>query len=197
MSNPTSNEEQKNIIFFNDTANNPKLWWFRSLDLHTASEVLRTKANEAMSKPNWQDLLQTDHMIVEECFKYGGLLFQAAMLQAFAIECMLKCYWLLQGNKVAKDGEYKIETIKRENHDLVAIAKSVGFSFVESESAALAKLSEFGRSFGRYPIAKRWQNQKLKKDKYGIDAGPNWEENDHQVTESVISRLKAEIQKKF
>lgn len=183
----------KNIEVFNQTANNPELWRLRGLDLHTAAQVLRDKALEGMRKPNWSNLSLSDPGVAD-CFKYGGLLFQAAMLQGFAVECLLKCSWIVQGNTVAEDGEYKIDTIKRENHDLVQIAAGVGFAISVEESAALAKLSGFARSFGRYPIAKKWQEQRLSKNEFGIDAGPSWSEEEHQLAEAVLTRLKSEIE---
>ena len=116
------------------------------------------------------------------------------MLQGFAIECLLKCLWVVRGNAVAEDGEYKIETIKRENHDLVKIAEGVGFALSKEESAALAKLSGFARSFGRYPIAKKWQEQRLTQNAFGIDAGPSWGNEEYALAEVVLARLKPEGQ---
>jgi hypothetical protein len=182
----------KNIEVFNCTANNPDLWRLRGLDLHTAAEVLRDSALEGMRKPNWSNL-SLDDPGVADCLKYAGLLYQAAMLQGFAVECLLKCFWIAQGKTVSEDGEYKIETIKRENHDLVQIAEAVGFAVSSEESTALAKLSGFSRSFGRYPIAKRWQEQRLVKDEFGIDTGPSWSDEDHTVVEAFLTRLKSEI----
>jgi hypothetical protein len=185
--------DAKNIEVFNQTANNPELWRLRGLDLHTAAGVLREKALEGMRKPDWSNLSLSDPGVAD-CFKYAGLLFQAAMLQGFAVECLLKCFWIVQGNTVAEDGEYKIDTIKRENHDLVQIATAVGFAISMEESAALAKLSGFARSFGRYPIAKKWQEQRLTKNEFGIDAGPSWTEEEHQLAEAILTRLKSEIE---
>jgi len=184
--------DQKNIKVFNQAANNFDPWRLRGLDLHTAAQVLRDKALEEMRKPDWSNLSLSDPGVAD-CFKYAGLLFQAAMLQGFAVECLLKCFWIVQGNTVAEDGEYKIGTIKRENHDLVQIATAVGFAISSEESAALAKLSGFARSFGRYPIAKKWQEQRLSKNEFGIDAGPSWSEEEHQLAEAVLARLKSEI----
>lgn len=152
----------------------------------------RIKALEGMRKPNWQNL-KPDDPGISDCLKYGGVLFQAAMLQGFAVECLLKCLWIVQGNTVAEDGEYKIAAIKRENHDLVQIAAAVGFPISSDESDALAKLSGFARSFGRYPIAKKWQEQRLEKNESGIDAGPSWSNEDHQFAEAVLTRLKSQI----
>ncbi|HVC97222.1 MAG TPA: hypothetical protein VND64_26315 [Pirellulales bacterium] len=183
---------RKNVEFYEAMANNPELWSCRGHDLHTAAGVLRAKALDGMSKPDWSNLSPDDPGIAD-CLKYHGLLIQAAMLQGFAVECLLKCFWIAQGNTVAGDGEYKIEPIKRENHDLVKIAEAVGFALSESEIGALAKLSGFARSFGRYPIARKWQEQRLVKNEFGIDCGPSWNNEDHALAEGVLARSKSVI----
>jgi len=184
--------DAKNIDAFDTNANNSELWRLRGLDLHTAAEVLRQKASDAMKQPNWSNL-SLDDPGVADCLKYAGLLFQAAMLQGFAVECLLKCFWIAQGNTVAVNGEYKIENLTRENHNFVQIAAAVGFAISAEESAILAKLSGFARSLGRYPIAKKWQEQRLVKDEFGIDAGPSWTDEDHALAEALLTRLKSEI----
>jgi hypothetical protein len=131
---------------------------------------------------------------IAECCKYAGVSFQAAMLQGFAIECLLKGSWVAKGNTVAEDGKYKIEMINRENHDLVAVAKGVGFLLSPEEEAALGKLSLFARSLGRYPIAKKWQEQKLTKNEHGIDTVLEWTNEEHALAEGVLARLTAEIE---
>lgn len=184
--------DKKNIEVFNQSANNPELWRLRGLDLHGAAEVLRQKALEGMRKPDWSNL-SLDDAGIADCFKYAGLVFQAAMLQGFAVECLLKCFWIAQGNTVAENGEYKIDAIKRENHDLQQIAAAVGFTISTEESTALVRLSGFARSFGRFPIAKKWQEQRLVKNEFGIDAGPSWTNEDHALAEAVLARLKSEL----
>lgn len=184
--------DQENIDLFNQTANNATLWRLRGQDLHTAATVLRQKAHEALQGPEWSNP-SSDESRADDCFRYAGLLFQSAMLQGFAVECLLKWFWIAQGNTVAEDGKYKINTLKRENHDLVAIAEAVGFALSNEESEALAKLSEFARSFGRYPIAKKWSAQRFEKSKHGAAVGPSWNNEEHQLAEAVLTRLKTAI----
>jgi hypothetical protein len=145
-----------------------------------------------MRAPDYGNL-SLDSPEVAACLRYGGLVFQAAMLQGFSIECLLKCSWILRGNTVAADGKYKIEPIKKENHDLVEVARAVGFTLSTEETSALAKLSGFTRSFGRYPIAKKWQEQRLTVNEFGIPAGPSWSDDEQAHAEAVLSRLKLEI----
>lgn len=188
--------DRKNIESFNRTANNPVLWKSRGLDLHTSSTVLREVAIKGMNAPDWSNLKLEDPGVAE-CLKYARVIFQAAMLQGFAIECLLKGSHVAKGNVVAEDGEYKIESIRRENHDLVEVAKGVGFPLSVDEEAALAKLSLFARSLGRYPIMKKWQDQRLTKNEHGIEAGLSWNESERELAEAVLARLTAEIDAAF
>ncbi len=185
--------DQKNIDHFNETANDPRLWKARGDDLHTAAAVLRDAALQGMRAPDWSNPRGADPAAIEACFKYGGVVIQAAMLQGFAIECLLKGSYVAKGNTVAADGKYKIESIQRENHDLVEVAKGVGFALSDDEAAALVKLSLFARSLGRYPIAKKWQEQELTKNEHGIDTAMSWGNEEHVLAEVVLGRLKAEI----
>jgi hypothetical protein len=185
--------DAKNIDTFNRAANDPELWRLRGLDLHTAAEVLRETAVTATQQPDWSNL-SLDDPGVANCFKFNGLIFQSAMLQGFATECLLKCYWITRGNKVAEDGKYKIESIERENHDLPAIADGVEFNLSDEERTLLTKLSSFTRSFGRYPIAKKWQEQRLVKNEHGIDTVLSWDNEDHALAEWVLARLKSETE---
>ena len=60
--------DEKNIEAFNRAANNPELWRLRGNDLHTAAEVLRQKALEGMSRPDWSNLSANDPGIAD-CLK--------------------------------------------------------------------------------------------------------------------------------
>jgi len=181
-----------NKAAFDSTANNPATWWRRAVDLHTASRVLRERAIEAMHKPDWNNL-KLDDPGSDECLEYCGLVIQAAMLQAFSVECLLKCLWICKGNAVATDGRYDLPAISKENHDLPAIADAVGFVLSTPERKTLEILSLFGRSLGRYPISRKWQEQPLKTNAQGVAVGPSWDDSDHGNTEAVIARIKGDI----
>jgi hypothetical protein len=58
----------------------------------------------------------------------------------------------------------------------------------------LTKLSGFTQSFGRYPIARRWQDQRLVENEFGVDAVLTWSNEDHACAETVLARLKTEIE---
>ncbi len=186
--------DKDNERFFDSTANNPLTWGSRAADLHTASRVLRDKAIDAMHRPDWNNLVP-GAPANRECLEYCGLTFQAAMLQAFAIECFLKCLWIYRGNKVAKDGRYQMPAIKKENHDIPAVADAVGFTISADERQSLTTLSLFGRSLGRYPISKKWQEQPLQTNAQGVAVGPTWGDGDHANTEAVLDRIKKDISK--
>jgi hypothetical protein len=96
--------DQKNIDHFDKTANDPNLWKLRGLDLHTSATILRDAAVKGMKAPDWSNLQRTDPAAIAECLKHAGLLFQAAMCQGFAVECLLKGYYVAKGNTVPLPG---------------------------------------------------------------------------------------------
>ena len=114
------------------------------------------------------------------------------MLQGLAIETFLKAFWIMRGNAVSQNGEYKIQTIKRDAQNLPDIAKDVGFNLSATEREVLARLSLFVSSYGRYPITKKWQQNPMKKNKQGTLQRLSWDKKDHETAEAVIRQLKKE-----
>jgi hypothetical protein len=173
---------------FDRAANDKVLWLNRAKDLHLSASILREKWNTVEAGGFDPQGNLTQAFLV---FNTIGILAQAAMLQGFTIEVYLKAYCLHQGNILSEDGEYELPGLKRDNHDLVAIAAAVGFPLAMDESEVLARLSLFVTSYGRYPITKRWQQNPLKVDVDGIAKRMSWNDADHEVAERVIERLKA------
>jgi hypothetical protein len=79
--------DENNIEGSNQTANNSELWRFRGLDLHTGAGVFRAGALDDMRKLD-RSKLSLSHPGVSNCPKYGSLLFEAAVVQHFAIKCL-------------------------------------------------------------------------------------------------------------
>lgn len=77
-----------------------------------------------------------------------------AMLVGYAIECGLKGVWVARGNPLVRDGRYAGLT-GAADHDLVALARTVGFATNTRETAVLRRLTKFIRFAGRYPVAKK------------------------------------------
>ncbi len=77
-----------------------------------------------------------------------------AMLLGYAIECALKCLWIKHGNKIVKAGKFVGVPGAGAGHDLVRLAKIVGFPANAREADVLMRLAKFIRFAGRYPIAK-------------------------------------------
>lgn len=169
--------EQENKDHFDATANNKGLWVMRANDLHVASRVLRERVAS----------IRIDSL---DDLEYAGLGSTAAMLQGFAIEVLLKAYWLAQGNPLGDDGEYSLPTLKRDAHQLHIIADAVGYTISSAEREILERLSLFVSSYGRYPVAKRWQQNPLRPDAHGIPHRISWSNDDHAIAEALIQRLK-------
>lgn len=178
----TSDDENKR--YFDEIANNLNSWLLRANDLLVASRVLMERVDyEEFSKPSFFNRNPEIYYVLSP----------AIMLRAFSVECLLKAFWISKGNRVSTDGLYKINTLKKENHDLVAISSAVGFTLCQNQKEVLHKLSKFGQSFGRYPIARRWHDQKLRNNKGGIPHVLNWDKNDTLVVDELIERLKKSI----
>lgn len=77
-----------------------------------------------------------------------------AMLLGYAIECALKGLWVKKGNKVVQNGKY-VRVGRGQDHDLVQLSRTVGFSPTMTETDVLHRLSKFVKFVGRYPVAKR------------------------------------------
>lgn len=176
--------DDENKRFFDKAANNLELWLHRADDLFIASNVLMERIeSKKSSKPSFFDTNP----------KIYGIIFPAIMLRAFAVECFLKALWISKGNKVATNGVYKIHPLKKEDHDLVEISKSVGFTLHSNEEEILNRLSKFGKSFGRYPVARKWQEQKYKGNKFGSISVLGRSDYDRLQVDKLIERLKQTI----
>jgi hypothetical protein len=77
-----------------------------------------------------------------------------AMLLGYAIECAMKCYWVKRGNKMVRNGKFVGVSGAGAEHNLVQLAKLVGFTPTQREADVLTRLAKFIRFAGRYPIAK-------------------------------------------
>lgn len=77
-----------------------------------------------------------------------------AMLTGYAIECALKCLWVRRGKKIVENGKFIGVRGAGAGHNLVQLAKVVGFNANVRESDVLLRLSKFIRFAGRYPVAK-------------------------------------------
>jgi hypothetical protein len=77
-----------------------------------------------------------------------------AMLLGYTIECALKGLWVKKGNKVVQNGKY-VGVGRGQDHDLVQLSRTVGFSPTMTETDVLHRLSKFVKFAGRYPVAKR------------------------------------------
>lgn len=111
------------------------------------------------------------------------------MLQGLTIEVYLKAYWLHTGHKLAKDGKYGIDTLRKDNHNLANIASAVLFSISKSEQEVLDMLSLFVSSYGRYPITRKWDQNRMKKNKHGIPTRLSWNNSHYTIAEQLIEQL--------
>lgn len=169
--------DQQNIEQYDQAANNQSLWVMHANELHMASRVLHERV-ASLRLDSLDDLV------------YAGLGTVSLMLQGFAIEALLKAYWLSRGNKLASGGKLSLPTDTRDAHQLDRIAVAVSYLISLDERATLERLSLFVTSYGRYPVTKHWQQNPLQPDPHGILRRISWSNEDHAVTESLIQRLR-------
>lgn len=108
---------------FERTANRPEAWEFISKELLAAAEILKDRE---MVRP------------VE------------MMLRGFALENLMKAWWVKQEHAIVRDGEY----IGPRDHHLASLAEVFGLTdlAVDPKRTVLEQLSRFMTFVGRYPI---------------------------------------------
>jgi hypothetical protein len=113
-----------------------------------------------------------------------------AMILGYAVECGLKALWLKQGNELITGGKYR--GVKgAQDHNLVQLAKVVGFSLTPKEEPVLNRLTKFARFAGRYPVAKT-PNEMEPDALTQADSG-FFSKQDFRTAESLINKLRAAI----
>jgi len=65
-----------------------------------------------------------------------------AMLIGYAIECALKGLWVKKGSTIVRSGRY-VRVPGARDHDLVQLARQVGFSASDLEADVLGRMSKF------------------------------------------------------
>ena len=107
------------------------------------------------------------------------------MLLGFALENLLKGYWVThKGNVLYANGKL-IGWKQVQSHDLTAIADHVNFSVNSRERTLLKMLSRIMTGVGRYPLATRQQK---------LADGIGWSNRNDEVMQQLIIRLRAHIQ---
>ena len=111
----------------------------------------------------WAFILEDSARCIAQSFSYterskGSVVMPSAfgvraMLIGYAIECALKGLWIKKGNTIVRRGRY-VRVPGARDHDLVQLARQVGFSASNLEADVLGGMSKFATFAGRYPIAK-------------------------------------------
>ncbi len=80
-------------------------------------------------------------------------LLASILLRVFVLECLLKARWLAEGKRLVVGNRFRgIPGVN--NHDLVAMASTLGVALNDEEIETLRRLRRFGE-IGRYPITSR------------------------------------------
>jgi hypothetical protein len=121
---------------FDRLGNVPRLWVESSLDLLTASAELHLYFES-----------------VKPSFPFSRSFGPRLMLRAFALECLFKAHVLLSGCALCVNGKIRSNF---KQHDLSALARTVGFEVTAEEHHVLKKLSAFAIGSARYPVWPRF-----------------------------------------
>lgn len=164
---PFKNDGSKQIKSFSQMANDYTFWEWTANALLVSAGVLKREGERALHSHKGASFPRV--VSPEELTKEVEW-----MLQAFAIECLLKGLFVKGGHKIVKNGEYKgVPNVG--DHDLVNLAKNVIGNMSKKHNDALRKLGLIGKSIGRYPIAKKSGDLKFSE-----------EENDVGYDDSVL-----------
>jgi len=154
--------------------NDPFRWEITARSLFAASKALKSERERVQStlKPGPAPEIITTLWI-------------DVMLTAFGIECLVKSIWILQGHQIACDGKY-VRMAKNEGpHELVKLCNIAEIPLNERETEALQRMSDIGKSIGRFPIGKSAVTQL----RYWSS------KDDDDVIEKFVAKLKAQIRK--
>ena len=160
--------QAKQIDSYNKIANNYLSWDWTAKALLESANILRKERDLAWQSCKGATFPRTvpPAALTEEV---------VWMLQAFAIECLLKGLFVKGGNKIAENGAYKGVDGVADNHDLEMLAKHVMGNEHNNVFNVLRKLEWIGKNIGRYPVAKKSSDSKFsaefsnEKNDYGYD----------------------------
>lgn len=125
---------------FDYIGNTPDFWFESAMDLVMASGEIGRASHETAKKMG---------------FHHTRSFFPRLMLRAFALECLIKAHYLLAGNKLCSQGEYK-GVVQKEGHDLRRLACHTDIKLSADEADMLERLSAVVVGIGRYPIFKKF-----------------------------------------
>jgi len=155
--------------------NDPTYWVITARNLFAASKAVQTERERVQStlKPGpAPDIIFT--------------VWTHVMLTAFGIECFIKAIWVRKGHQLARDGKYVCMTNKEKPRELVKLCDIARIPLEERETDALQRMSDIGKSIGRYPIGRTAET-----DSRGRTGG--WSSTDDRIIENFITKLKAQI----
>lgn len=98
------------------------------------------------------------------------------LLYGYAIELLLKCWYLKQNKRIYVGGKFML---KARSHNLVQLAKELGYPLDPKFNNMLSRLSKFIQWAGRYPVPLD--------EKTGLSA--YWGSNDDQLLQALIESI--------
>ena len=133
---------------FERVANTPRAWELLSEDLWTAAQILKERR---LAVDNSVTLKDGDPVPPESMVRPVEM-----MLRGFALENLMKAWWVKQQNLIVRGGKYigVRNPDKVPDHELALLAEAVGLTVNPKSKDVLERLSLFTTFVGRYPIPK-------------------------------------------
>jgi hypothetical protein len=143
---------------FDKIGNNYGCWYSSAKSLLLAVKVLKEHRNKTLEA--YKASIESN-TVDFECLDGFLVLSPELMLRGYAIECLLKGLWVIKGNKLCENGEfYKIPDTG--NHELLQLAKANKIRVTKSQRDLLVFLTEYVKTFGRYPVPTKCQGKNNK-----------------------------------
>jgi len=164
---------------FEKVGNSPYAWIFSAQRLISSGTIL----HKAYNSVNFDDF-NVDEIMPDESM----VLSSAMLLYGFAVECLFKATWLKNGNKLVEDGKYKGVGVS--DHKLHDLADKVSFNITQKERDVLKRVSIIMTSIGRYPIAKNWNETRIRRFLKGGWGRPDYlATSDFDCLDQIIKKL--------
>jgi hypothetical protein len=187
----SENDDSKQIESYNKMGNNYAFWEWSAKGLLESAKILRREREREwrLHKGRSGGYVCPPEYFTEEV---------EWMLQAFAIECLLKGLFVKGGHEIVKNGKYK-GVPNAGDHDLVNLAKEIMGTMSKEHNNVLRKLGLIGKTVGRYPIPKKRSKLRFcdEENALGID-DPSVQiaDNEQSLIDTFINELLRKLTEK-
>ena len=171
---------------FDRKANWSLTWKLHAEDLLIAATVLDKAVQSAQATTN----LKVGDVMPSQ-LRLGG---PARLLQAAAIEALLRGRAVHRGHRFVVNGKFCPIPESGKGHDLVLLAHLTKFRLNDQQRDVLSRLSP-SLELGRYPIGKAWHTGLKKHPHHGVGhvLATYWTSGDDRIIAGIVRRLRRHL----